>query len=288
MAKLRPETHEAVRDETTTSAAVILPLIARTHGEPSGILDVGCGPEALWLLEAARLWPEKRLVGLDLDEPRSSIAVERWDAEAGEALPLDRRLTNRIDGNGMSEEERVRWPMVLCLEVAEHLSEAAGDHLVSELCRVAEKVVWSAAIPGQGGDGHVNEQPPFYWGARFNEHGFLLSDPWRSTLWGMSGVAPWYAQNLMLASPGALTRRGEVVAGPLATIPPPHLVHPAVLRAKVDLATWWREEWTKSDAERAQVIAECERYTGEVVSELAQARAAYDELLADAGGTSGP
>lgn len=265
MAKLRPETHQAVRDETTTSAAVILPLIARTHGEPSGILDVGCGPERLWLREAHRLWSTTTMLGLDLDDATDSFPMAfAWDAEKLEPMPLragPHPTMTHEDGSPATGYSR--WPMVLCLEMAEHLSEEAGDHLVSELCRVAEKVVWSAAIPGQGGDGHVNEQPPFYWGARFNAHGFFLSDPWRMALWSLPGVAPWYAQNLMLAQP-AILHHDE--AGPLAAIatsPPPHLVHPAVLRTKVDAASWWREE------------------------ALAQTRRA-DELLAEAGGVSSP
>lgn len=271
MAKLRPETHQAVRDETTTSAEVILPMIARTHGEPSGILDVGCGPERLWLREAHRIWGTSSMLGLDLDEATDAFPMAfAWDAESGEPLPLragPHPTELREDGSPATGQSR--WPLVLCLEVAEHLSEEAGDHLVSELCRVAERVVWSAAIPGQGGDGHVNEQPPFYWGARFNAHGFFLTDPWRHALWSHPGVAPWYAQNLMLAQPGVLAANGKV-GGPLATTPPPHLVHPAVFRTKVELAAWWRVEWTKTDAERNE----------------AQAR--YDELAAHLGAPGRP
>jgi hypothetical protein len=240
MARLRPETHEAVRDETTTSAAIILPLVTSQQGAPQAVLDVGCGPEAVWLQEAARLWPEAQLLGLDLDEPTTQLDVRRWDAEAGDRLPL------RPTGE--------RWPLVLCLEVAEHLRERAGDHLVHELCQVAERVLWSAAIPDQGGDGHVNEQPPFYWGARFNAEGFYLSDPWRVALWSQPGVAPWYSQNLLLAQPAVLHHGTQ--GGAIATTPPPHLVHPAVFKSKADLAAWWRVEWTKTEAARAAAIEE--------------------------------
>ena len=115
MAKLRPETHEQVRDETTASAALILPLIARTHGEPNGVLDVGCGPERLWLREAHRIWSASTMLGLDLDEATDAFPMAlAWDAEKLEPLPLragPHPTETREDGSPATGYSR--WPMVL-------------------------------------------------------------------------------------------------------------------------------------------------------------------------------
>jgi 2-polyprenyl-3-methyl-5-hydroxy-6-metoxy-1,4-benzoquinol methylase len=51
-----------------------------------------------------------------------------------------------------------RYDLVICLEVAEHLSPESGRYLVRALSQAAPLVFFSAAVPGQGGSYHVNEQ----------------------------------------------------------------------------------------------------------------------------------
>lgn len=203
---MQQETRDAVREGAKRSAATILPMIFDTLGTPRAMLDVGAGEG--WWLEASRELGVRANVGLDWDENRERN-VYHWDGEyLGYQMPLYQP--------GQSK----RWPLALCLETAEHLTPAAGDHLVAELCRVADEIVWSAAIPGQGGDGHINEQWPEYWAERFGRHGWVLDDPgWRLDLWQADGVEPWYAQNLLCAfRPDVLV--SSAVVRPLA------LVHP--------------------------------------------------------------
>lgn len=219
MAKLRPETHDLVRDAVTASADEVLRYYAHDRAQPAAVLDVGCG-EGIWLDAARKQWPEVGIYGVDIDAPERASSVTRWDAEEFTSLPVFH------DYSGGGEQQR-RWPLVFCLEVAEHVTPPAGAHLVSELARVAERVLWSAAIPGQGGDGHVNEQAPAYWNHLFNAHGWFLSDPFRLALWNDERVAPWYRQNLLLAQPAVLHADGAQ-GGPVTTAAPPHLVHPRV------------------------------------------------------------
>jgi SAM-dependent methyltransferase len=63
------------------------------------------------------------------------------------------------------------FDLAFCLEVAEHLSPDLGDRLVDFLALRAPVVVFTAAPPGQGGIGHVNEQQKAYWIARFERRG---------------------------------------------------------------------------------------------------------------------
>lgn len=191
-------TRDAVREGAKRSAAAVLPLVFDTLGTPSYMLDVGCG-EGWWCAAAENLG----VTTLGADKHLADLEGHlKWDAESG--LPLPGGET--------------RWPLALCLETAEHLTPAAGDHLVAELCRVADGIVWSAAIPGQGGDGHINEQWPDYWSKRFNHHGFMLTDYWRLELWDHPDVEPWYAQNILHAM-----RHGASLG---IREPPLALVHP--------------------------------------------------------------
>lgn len=254
MAKLSQATRDAVRDGAIRSASAVLDHYARDHSKPAGVLDVGAG-EGHWLDAAYALWPGSSMLGLDLIERDSFPMVRYWDADGDVELPLHAvPHPDKMHSDDTPETTHRRWPLTLCLEMAEHVSPASGDRLVGDLCRVAECVLWSAAIPGQGGDGHVNEQPPAYWNDRFNRHGWFLVDPFRFPLWGDERVEPWYRQNLLLAMPGAMYSDGRV-GGPLATSAPPHLVHPATFQAKIDLALYWREEALKAQA-AAQRLAE--------------------------------
>ena len=184
---LSAETRNAVRDGCKRSAAATLPFIFATltpGGTPDAMLDVGAG-EGHWSAEALRLGvPAVHAIDME-SHHRYGVTVYEHDARLVK-LPL--------------WEGKERWPLTLCLEMAEHLDAASCDFLVAELCRVSSEIVWSAAIPGQGGDGHVNEQWPAYWAERFNLHGFVLDDPgWRLDLWDDARVEPWYAQNLLYA-----------------------------------------------------------------------------------------
>lgn len=257
MARLSQATYDAVRDGAIQSAAVVLPLLARSGEQPRGVLDVGAG-EGHWLDAAHALWPGIPTLGLDLVERQDTFPlVTFWDADGDVEMPLlaGPHATEKRE-DGFPATAHSRWPLVLCLEMAEHVKPETGDKLIAELCRVAERVAFSAAIPGQGGDGHVNEQWPSYWGERFNRHGFFLTDPWRLALWGDERVEPWYRQNLLLAQPATLFRDGRV-SGSLANMAQPHaLVHPAVFQAKLASAAYWREEYLESDRRLAELLSQ--------------------------------
>jgi hypothetical protein len=70
--------------------------------------------------------------------------------------------------------------------------------LVDSLVHHAPVVLFSAAVPFQGGEGHVNEQWPQYWASLFHERGFRVVDCLRREIWSHPAVNWWYAQNLLL------------------------------------------------------------------------------------------
>jgi hypothetical protein len=74
------------------------------------------------------------------------------------------------------------YDLALSIEVAEHLTPELGESLVDALREAAPMVVFSAAQPGQGGLGHVNEQPPGYWRERFAAAGFSFDAEATSSL----------------------------------------------------------------------------------------------------------
>ena len=91
-----------------------------------------------------------------------------------------------------------RFDLAVCLEVAEHLKPEAADTIIASLCSLSDSVVFSAAIPGQGGDNHINEQPFEYWQEKFAARGYQYYDIFRDRYWQNDEVDCWYRQNMFL------------------------------------------------------------------------------------------
>jgi len=146
---------------------------------PSSVLDVGCGTGA-WL----KVFDEHGIKGVGVDNSKS----------AGELCPAG--SYKNIDLTGYFSLGS--FDLVLCLEVAEHLDARWAGHLIDLLTRHGDLVLFSAAVPGQGGSGHVNEQWPEYWALLFYERGYVGLGIVRDLVWECSGVAPCLRNNLLL------------------------------------------------------------------------------------------
>ena len=90
------------------------------------------------------------------------------------------------------------YDLVISVEAAEHLPEARAESFVADLVRLGKAVLFSAAVPRQGGDRHINEQWQDYWAQRFATHGYAAVDCVRPVVWNDARVDYWYAQNVLL------------------------------------------------------------------------------------------
>jgi hypothetical protein len=59
-------------------------------------------------------------------------------------------------------------------------------------------VLFSAAIPGQGGRDHVNEQWQTCWTLIFSQYNYTVCDVVRPKIWKNRRIAYWYRQNILL------------------------------------------------------------------------------------------
>jgi hypothetical protein len=91
-----------------------------------------------------------------------------------------------------------RFGLSMSLEVGEHLPSEAAPELVRTLVGYADLVLFSAAVPGQGGEFHVNEQPLEYWRDLFRKERYVAVDCLRPTLHRNRAVEPWYRYNAVL------------------------------------------------------------------------------------------
>jgi SAM-dependent methyltransferase len=150
------------------------------------ILDVGCGP-GLYV-------EEMRRVGLE---------ANGFDNDA-RVLVANKAYLQQIDIT--DNEPPVGFDVVLSLEVGEHISKNDADRYINFVTRNGANVVYfSAARPGQGGEGHINLQPKAYWVEKMHRAGFWLDPDATDAFvsWLVQGEhMGWLRNNFMLLRRG--------------------------------------------------------------------------------------
>ncbi|MEI9912656.1 MAG: hypothetical protein WDO71_25275 [Bacteroidota bacterium] len=81
--------------------------------------------------------------------------------------------------------------------MGEHIDAKYANSYVETLCGLGDIVLFSAAIPGQEGTYHINEQYPNYWAAIFFSKGFVAIDCLRGNIWDNEKISWWYRQNVL-------------------------------------------------------------------------------------------
>ncbi|HEX4490222.1 MAG TPA: class I SAM-dependent methyltransferase [Acidimicrobiia bacterium] len=207
--------YQSLDADVSASAATIAPIVVDLL-HPTSVLDVGCG-RGTWLAAFARLGVND-VLGVD------GAHVSARDLEIPPAAFLAHDLTQPLRLGR-------RFDLVMSLEVAEHLDEQYASAFVESLVTHGAAVLFSAAVPGQGGAGHVNEQWPSTWAARFAEHGYVPVDAVRPKVWTDRRVAYWYAQNVLLFVDGTDAATSAVRAACPSAPALLDVVHPGLLAA---------------------------------------------------------
>lgn len=219
---------EGIREASSRSAAVAVPKILEVYPARS-VIDVGCGI-GTWLKPFAELGV-KRIAGLDGDYvdreqlviPRTCFVGCNLDA------PFDFTELDRCIGT--SE----RFDLAISLEVGEHLPVARATSLVSDLCALADVVLFGAAIPFQGWQrAHVNEQWQSYWAAKFASNGYDAFDALRPLIWSLPDIAYFYKQNtIFYVKQGTPAHRDFMARHGGPTVAMFDIVHPEHYRTGV-------------------------------------------------------
>ena len=182
MLEYSTEFHLAIQSGSRRSASVVLPIV-RDLVHPSSVIDVGCGLGS-WLAVFSELGVPT-IHGVD--GPYVDTANLEIPRDAFTAVDLARPLALGR-----------RFDLAMSLEVAEHLPPEAAPVFVQTLVRLAPVILFSAAIPGQGGVQHLNEQWPEYWIGLFAAHQYVPVDAIRPKIWNDERVEWWYRQNAVI------------------------------------------------------------------------------------------
>ena len=164
------------------SAKKIVPILKKLFS-PNSVVDLGCGI-GTWLSVFSEQGVND-IYGIDgpyIDNNKLLI-------------PRNCFLATNLNESLVTKRT---FDLAISLEVAEHIPASSSDIFIDTLTLLSNVVVFSAAIPLQGGENHINEQWPDYWTEKFIKRGFVPVDFLRLNLWKDSNVEFWYKQNIIL------------------------------------------------------------------------------------------
>jgi len=134
--------------------------------EARSMIDIGCG--------AGIIAAEFQSRGLRVHGCEYSRTARRRAIHRGvNVFPFDLSRSTGVPDHLRSE----MIDFALTTEVAEHIPVVFADGFVDFIASLqTETVFFTAAQPGQGGEGHINEQPKAYWIDKFAARGFHTDD----------------------------------------------------------------------------------------------------------------
>lgn len=173
--------YQTIGELSKRSAEVIVPLILQ-RVPCDRIIDVGCG-EGAWL-KVFQKHGVGEVLGVDgdhVDENILAISKENF-------ISFDLRKPLQLETN---------FDLVVSLEVAEHLPPETAETFVESLTGLGSVILFSAAIPHQPGEHHINPQWLDYWVGLFHDRNYVAIDCIRQQVWNNPNVAFWFAQNIL-------------------------------------------------------------------------------------------
>lgn len=198
------------------SPSIIVPYLVKTFN-PASVIDIGCGIGTF--LHCFKESGINKVLGVD----GSWVNREQLFIDNSEFLEAD--LEKPLDLNR-------KFDLVLCLEVVEHLKESSADTIIKNLVSLGNTIIFSAAVPNQGGQNHLNEQNFSYWQEKFAKHGYSFYDIFREQFWNNTKIDWWYRQNMFLVAHDSVKFTSDIemkkiIGEPLI------FMHPGVLETRI-------------------------------------------------------
>ncbi len=179
MNRYNNEFYDEMFERNKRAAHAVMPYLIEKLS-PKSIVDVGCG-QGIWI-------EESETMGIDV------CGID------GEWVDKDKLLISNFISADLSEKIDLgkKFDLLISFEVAEHILMNRADIFIDNLINLSNVIVFSAAVPGQGGVGHVNEQYADYWISKFKKRGYAFSNVLREYFWNDTNITSWRRQNILL------------------------------------------------------------------------------------------
>jgi len=173
-------------DISSRSASIIVPHLLDLFN-PKSVVDFGCGM-GTWL---------KAFVDHGIDD---IVGIDGHHVNINSLLvPSEKFIPFNLDSVGKTPYKAAKkFDLAISLEVAEHISKSNAELFISRLTACSSVIMFSAAVPYQGGTNHINEQWPSYWAEIFSKNEYVAIDYFRPKIWLDRNIPFYYKQNLIL------------------------------------------------------------------------------------------
>jgi SAM-dependent methyltransferase len=160
------------------SAKEVVPIILK-HLSPKSVIDIGCGI-GTWL-KAFKEAGVEDIKGVDFHGVNTLLSESEFIRH-----DLRKRLSLKR-----------KFDLAISLEVAEHIETKYSDVFIENLTNLSDRIVFSAAIPRQEGENHINEQWNIFWVKKFEERGYVAIDLIRPEILLNPRIGYDYRQNIL-------------------------------------------------------------------------------------------
>ncbi|MCX5695207.1 MAG: methyltransferase domain-containing protein [Candidatus Omnitrophica bacterium] len=145
---------------------------------PKMVLDLGCGTG-----KSLDYFLSKRIEVIGVEGSKIAIsAANHPELIIKYNLEKELKLNKRFD-------------LIWSFEFVEHIHPKFIDNLLKTFSNHSNRIVLSAARPGQGGNGHFNEQPEAYWVKQFEKYGYRSN---RDKIEELRNIDELYAKNMLV------------------------------------------------------------------------------------------
>ncbi len=176
--------YECHSDESRKSARELIPILLSFY-KPNSVIDIGCGL-GTWLAEFQQQGIQD-IQGVDGDYINlASLQVSpNYFCSTDLNQDFSKLFKNKFD-------------LAISLEVAEHIRPENSKQFIKSLVSLSDVILFSAALPYQGGTGHINENWLEYWATLFSNYNYVAIDCLRPKIWNNENICWWYKQNTLL------------------------------------------------------------------------------------------
>lgn len=166
------------------SAKRIYEVISPYLPKINSVVDIGCGMAAF-----SKVFQESGVEKVTLIDHPNFKASNCLVKQEFQFIPcnLDKEIPENLSAD-----------LLICTEVLEHITKKRSLQVLDFITSCSDIIIFSAAIPRQGGLGHINEQRHEFWIKEFKKREFDYADLFKTKIINDESIFYWLRQNIFI------------------------------------------------------------------------------------------